>query len=66
MDGLERDWGAGQIIRLDVLTTVGREFGAWHGFEFTPTFILFDGEGRAVARWRAPPSLGELDALSAR
>lgn len=61
VDGLERDWAAGQVIRLDVTTPVGRAFGARHGFKFTPTFILFDGDGIEVGRWQGrPPTLQNL------
>lgn len=49
------------MLRLDVQTPAGRAFGQLHGFEFTPTFILFDGDGREMARWQGrPPSLPEL------
>ena len=59
MDGLERGWTAGRVIRLDVATPVGREFGKLHAFQFTPTFILFDGNGVEINRW-----VGRLPALS--
>ncbi len=62
VDGLEREWRAGKVIRLDVLTPVGREFGRLHDFQFTPTFILFDGGGVEVRRWQGrPPALSELE-----
>ena len=65
VDGLERDWTAGQVIRLDITTPVGREFGALHDFQYTPTFILFDGDGVEIGRWRGrPPSLRELREMS--
>jgi hypothetical protein len=61
VDGLEREWTTGQVIRLDVLTMVGREFGELHGFQFTPMFVLFDGAGVEVRRWQGrPPALSEL------
>jgi hypothetical protein len=61
VDGLERDWVGGQVIRLDITTPVGREFGQRHGFEFTPTFILFDGAGTEIGRWRGrPPTLQDI------
>lgn len=60
VDGLERDWTAGQVLRLDILTPVGREFGQRHAFQYTPTFILFDAAGKELARWQRPPSLDEL------
>lgn len=62
MDGLERSWQAGQVIRLDIQTPVGHAFGALNDFQYTPTFILFDGSGVEVGRWRGrPPTLQELE-----
>jgi len=29
--------------------------------EGTPTFVLFDGQGKEVKRWQRPPSLSELE-----
>lgn len=61
VDRLKIDWKTGQILRVDVLSTVGREFANQHGFEGTPTFVLFDAAGREVQRWRGkPPELSEL------
>ena len=62
MDRLKTDWKTGQILRVDVLTPVGREFANLHGFEGTPTFVLFDAAGNEVARWRGqPPELKDLN-----
>jgi len=61
VDRLKEDWTTGQILRVDVLTPVGREFALQHGFEGTPTFVLFDDAGTEMKRWRgAPPELEEL------
>jgi len=61
VDRLREDWKAGQVLRVDVLTPVGREFANQHGFEGTPTFVLFDAAGNEAARWRGrPPELNEL------
>ena len=62
VDGLEHDWTAGQVLRLDILTLVGREFGRLHGLQYTPTFVLFDSKGLEVSRWTGrPPVLRELN-----
>ena len=54
------------MIRLDIQTPVGRAFGALHDFEYTPTFILFDGSGVEIERWRGrPPLLKELNDIIA-
>ena len=61
VDRLERDWKTGQIVRVDILTAVGREFANQHDFQGTPTFVLFDGTGNEVQRWRGRlPELKEL------
>jgi hypothetical protein len=60
VDRLEQDWTTGRIVRVDILTPVGREFANQHGFQGTPTFVLFDGAGQEIARWRRPPELSEL------
>ena len=51
----------GTIVTLDIMDPEIREFGEQVGFEVTPTFILFDTDGREVKRWvgRAP-TLGDL------
>ena len=62
MDELENDLG-NQIlfIRLNIQEDVGRELAPVYDFEFTPTFIYFDGNG--VELWR---EVGSLDAQRVR
>ena len=57
VDDLENELG-GQllILRLNVQENAGRELAKVYGFEFTPTFIYFDGEGNEL--WR---DVGGLD-----
>ncbi|NJM40268.1 MAG: hypothetical protein HC853_05645 [Anaerolineae bacterium] len=43
------------MIQLNMMNPTTREFGAEVGFQFTPTFILFDGEGKELKRWRTQP-----------
>lgn len=62
LDLLERDLKDElQVIRLDVASAAGRELGGQLDLRVTPTFILFDVDGREV--WR---SLGSLDATAVR
>jgi thioredoxin-related protein len=57
VDGLENELGNKLlIIRLDIQQPVGRELAAAYGFEYTPTYIFFDGRGKEL--WR---SIGEID-----
>ncbi len=44
------------VIRVNIQSASGRELARYYQFEYTPTFIFFDGQGREV--WR---SVGELD-----
>lgn len=61
MDGLERDWLQGRVLRLDFVEPAVRDFGELVGFETTPTFILYNGQGQEVQRWvGSPPSLQDL------
>ena len=57
VDELERQLGERlDVIRLNVQEDVGRELVPVYGFNFTPTFIFFDGDGNEV--WR---QVGGLD-----
>lgn len=57
MDELELEIGDQiHIIRLNIQESVGMELAPLYDFEFTPTFIYFDGEGNEV--WRM---VGEFD-----
>lgn len=51
MDGLEREMGERlSVVRVNVHDAVGRQVGEAIGWEFTPTFVLFDPHGREI--WR--------------
>jgi len=57
VDELENDLGEQiRIIRLNVQQSAGRELSPIYGFEYTPTFIMFDAEGNEL--WR---EVGSLD-----
>lgn len=61
VDGLEHDWEAGRVLRLEFTEPAVRAFGEQVGFEITPTFILYDGNGQEIKRWvGSPPGLDEL------
>ena len=62
MDELENELGNEILfIRLNIQEEVGRELAPVYDFEFTPTFIYFDGDG--VELWR---EVGSLDAQRVR
>jgi thioredoxin-related protein len=57
VDGLEKQYkGKLIIIRLDIQTATGRALAPIYGFQYTPTFIFFNPEGKEA--WR---SIGSLD-----
>jgi hypothetical protein len=61
VDELERGWQDGRVLRLEFTEPAVQIFGQQMGFETTPTFILYDGQGQEVQRWMGrPPSLDEL------
>lgn len=61
MDRLQTNWKTGRVLRVDILTSIGREFARRHDFVGTPTFVLFDGKGKEVKRWQQPPPLSVLE-----
>ena len=62
MDGLETELASKlKIVRINVQDAVGRELAPVYDFEYTPTYIFFDGGGREV--WR---TIGEIDPQQVR
>lgn len=58
---IEEEWKTGQVLMLDMANAGTREFGTQVGFQFTPTFILYDASGVEVRRWQSKvPALSEL------
>ncbi len=52
VDRLEREHqGRLVVIRVNVQDPAGKELARRFGFEWTPTFLLFDSQGNLV--WRA-------------
>jgi thioredoxin-related protein len=57
VDGLETEFGPKlHILRLNVQDNVGRELAPVYDFEYTPTYIFFDAQGKEL--WR---TVGEID-----
>ncbi|NIS80410.1 MAG: hypothetical protein GTO14_09435 [Anaerolineales bacterium] len=60
VDGIEDEFqGRLNVIRLNVQDTESKPFMALYNFQFTPTFILLDQEGRE--RWRSVGSINVED-----
>ncbi len=61
MDGLERDLkGRAAVLRLDLLSGVGREAASAYGVKVVPTVLLFDGNGMMIARQSGKVDAGPI------
>jgi thioredoxin-related protein len=57
VDGIEQQYkGRLVVIRLDIQSATGRALAPVYNFQYTPTFIFFDTQGKEL--WR---SVGNLD-----
>ena len=64
MDRLERELeGQAQVVRLSVLSELGREVAQRHGVRGVPTFLVFDGQGNLIERQVGFPDRGKIKAL---
>jgi thioredoxin-like negative regulator of GroEL len=62
VDGLERDLkGRAAVLRLDMLSGVGRDAASQFGVKAVPTTLVFDGYGQVVLR-----QVGSVDAGAIR
>ncbi|MBI3286531.1 MAG: hypothetical protein HYZ68_00635 [Chloroflexi bacterium] len=51
VDGIEQDLRSiARVARVDIATPLGRDLIGRYGLELTPTFILFDAQGRFASR----------------
>ncbi len=48
------------VLRLSIHTEVGYALWTRYNGELTPTFIIFDGEGREIRRTNAVPSVAQV------
>lgn len=62
MDRLEKDLhGRADVLRLDLLSGVGRQAAGAYGVKAVPTTLVFDGAGQVVYR-----QVGGVDAKAIR
>ncbi len=58
VDAIEAEYtGRMLVLRVNIQEEAGKELGPYYNFEYTPTFIFFNGEGQEV--WRSVGSLDE-------
>jgi thioredoxin-related protein len=59
VDGIEKQYqGRLVVIRVDIQSETGHSLAPLYGFQYTPTFIFFDAQGKEL--WR---SVGSLDTV---
>jgi thiol-disulfide isomerase/thioredoxin len=57
VDGLEKQYkGKLIVLRVDIQSTTGQTLAPRFGFQYTPTFIFINAQGKEL--WR---SIGQLD-----
>jgi len=62
VDGIEQQYkGRLVVIRLDIQSKTGRTLAPLYSFQYTPTFIFFDAQGKEL--WRM---IGQLDTVKVR
>ena len=61
MDRIEQQLdGEAEVIKLDVLSQVGREAMRMYGIRGLPTLLVFDGCGERVAAYSGVLNAGEV------
>lgn len=64
MNGIEAQVGNRvEIIRLDLLSAIGRQAARQYGVHMVPATLLFDGQGEIVERQTGMPEAGRVIAL---
>ncbi|MBN1641000.1 MAG: hypothetical protein JXA09_07175 [Anaerolineae bacterium] len=61
VDGIEQDLGEkATVIRLSVLSNVGRRAAVKYGVQSVPTLLIFDGAGSLVEHASGIPNRGAI------
>ncbi len=61
VDGLEQDLkGRAAVLRLDLMSSVGREAASAYGVKVVPTMLVFDGRGQVVLKQSGSVSAGAI------
>jgi thioredoxin-related protein len=61
VDGLEKKLaGQATVVRLDVMSKVGRQAAARYGVRGMPTLVVVDGHGQAVYSQMGIPRPGQV------
>ena len=61
VDGLEKALqGQAPVLRLDVMSQLGREIAIRYQIRGVPTFLVFDGKGNVVYQQVGPSNRGAI------
>lgn len=48
------------VLLLDIHTSLGRDLLSRFGFEFTPTYLIYHGDGEEIFRSNTLPTVNEI------
>ena len=61
VDGIEKDLeGRARVIRLNLMSRIGREVAARYGVQVIPTLVVLDGEEQEIYRYSGVPNREEV------
>jgi hypothetical protein len=63
---LEGEWQGGKVLYVEALSPGGRAFGQRWGLRLTPSFVLFDANGRLVHVWTGAMEIPGAEELERR
>jgi thioredoxin-related protein len=64
VDGLEKDLqGQADVVRLSVLSELGRDVAMQYGVRAVPTFLIFDAQGTLIGRQVGFPNREQIETL---
>ena len=65
VDGIEKDLdGRAKVIRLDMLSKIGREIAARYGVQSLPTLLVVDADSKEIYRETGMPNRRKVVALA--
>ena len=61
VDGIEKDLkGKAEVVRLNMLSKVGREAASRYGVPAVPTVLVLDADGKLIYRHTGTPNRREV------
>ncbi len=61
VDGIEKDLrGKAEVVRLNMLSRLGREIASRYGVPAVPTLVVLDGDGNVIHKRTGRPDRREV------